>query len=269
MKTKISILNYAFSVGKIRALEKFLISQDIFQKAVEANLNDALRIFVEFGRYSEKLLFIKDSADLERVLNQESLNLKLLIKNLILDKGLFPILELDNLKEILEIVNTYGSSYLVEYFRYVIDMHNLKTFLRLYVTKEPEEKLKMNLVCGGFIKKEDFLKLYHQQISSLLRRLEYVYQKTRIVDYTHFFAEAIKKVFQENSFIALERAIQDFLIGVLKPAKYITFGPEPVLAYYFAKTNEINLIRMIILAKLNQFPEVLLKERLNSVYAAR
>ncbi|MGE5197873.1 MAG: V-type ATPase subunit [Deltaproteobacteria bacterium] len=54
---------------------------------------------------------------------------------------------------------------------------------------------------------------------------------------------------------------------MLKPAKYFTFGPEPLIAYYFAKNNEIGLIRMIILAKLNDVPAAIVKERLNTVYA--
>jgi len=40
-----------------------------------------------------------------------------------------------------------------------------------------------------------------------------------------------------------------------------------VLAYYLAKVNEINLMRLIILAKLNGLPADLVKERLNNVYA--
>lgn len=264
---KTSVLNYAFAVGKVRALEKFLIKQEVFQEAIESSLNEALRLFVEVDLYSEELLHIKESQDLEAVLNQELLKLKLLISSLILDKKLLRLLELDNLKEIQDIVTAYGSVYLIDYFRYLIDMHNIKTFLRLYLIKEPEEKLKMNLVSGGFINAEDFLKLYHQEIGALLNRLEYVHQEARIVDYASFLGEAIKKLNADNSFVALEKAINDFLIQVLKPAKYITFGPEPLLAYYFAKVNEISLIRMIVLAKLNQLPEDLVKERLNAVYA--
>jgi len=46
----------------------------------------------------------------------------------------------------------------------------------------------------------------------------------------------------------------DFLAG----AKYITFGPEPIISYYFAKLNEIRLLRWVILGKINQIPNKLL-----------
>jgi V/A-type H+-transporting ATPase subunit C len=67
--------------------------------------------------------------------------------------------------------------------------------------------------------------------------------------------------------VALEKASHNFLMQALKPAKYLSFGPEPILAYYFAKVNELNLIRMIVLAKLNAVSLDLVKERLNTVYA--
>ena len=67
--------------------------------------------------------------------------------------------------------------------------------------------------------------------------------------------------------MALEKAICDFLMRELRTAKYVTFGPEPVVAYYFARVNEINLMRMIILAKLNNFSSEFVKERLNLTYA--
>jgi len=79
--------------------------------------------------------------------------------------------------------------------------------------------------------------------------------------------EAIQKMAKENSFLYLEKAINDFLTQILKEAKYINFGSEPILAYYFAKANEINLIRMIILAKLNNLARDLVEQRLNAVYA--
>jgi V/A-type H+-transporting ATPase subunit C len=88
-----------------------------------------------------------------------------------------------------------------------------------------------------------------------------------VIDYAYFLKEAIENVEKDRSFLAFEKSASDFLIQILKPAKYLSFGPEPVLAYYFARVNEINLIRLIILAKLNNVSGELVKERLNGVYA--
>jgi vacuolar-type H+-ATPase subunit C/Vma6 len=264
---KISPLNYAFAIGKVRALEKFLIKQEVFEEAIESNLDEALRLFVESDLYGEELLHIKDSQQLEAVLNNALLTLRSLIKGLLLDKGLLDLLELNNLGCIENILKSYPSEFLQDYFMHLADMHNIKTFLRLYILKEPEELLKKHLICEGFIRKGVFLKLYAEDLAAFLNKLEYVHKYNRIIDYTYFLKEAIEKVEKENSFVALEKAINDFLIQVLLPAKYLSFGPEPLLAYYFAKVNEMNLMRMVILAKLNNIAGDLVKERLNNVYA--
>jgi len=167
----------------------------------------------------------------------------------------------------LAIIKGYQSNFLSDYFMHLIDMHNIKSFLRLYVLKEPEEKLRTILTCAGFIKKETFLACYGLDLAVFLNRLEYVYKNGQLINYAFYLKEAIKSLESENSFVLLEKAINDFLIQVLRPAKYLTFGPEPILAYYLGKRNEIDLIRMIILSKLNNVPSSLVKERLNAVYA--
>jgi V/A-type H+-transporting ATPase subunit C len=264
---KTSPLNYAFAIGRIRALEKFLISSEVFSEAIESNLQEALRLFAETDLYSDELLHIRDSQHLEAVLNQELIKLKKLIQSLLLDEGLWDILELKSVQCLEEVLKNYRSEFLENYLKHLIDMHNIKTFLRFYILKEPEEKLQKNLVGSGFISHKDFLKLYAEGLTAFLNHLEYVRKDYSIVDYAIYLRQAIEKIEKDKSFVALEKAINDFLIQVLKPAKYLTFGPEPVLAYYFAKVNEINLIRMIILAKLNDVLADLVKERLNLVYA--
>lgn len=268
MKTKKrSPLDYIFAVARIRALEKFLIKREVFTEAVESGLGEALRLFVEANLYGEEFLHIKDSQQLETILNRELLKVKELICNLLLDRELVNLVELDNLKDAQKVSQSYKSQFLEDYLRHLIDMHNIKTFLRLYILKEPIEKLKGILTCEGFIKINALLSLYGQDSSVLLNRLEYVHKHQSMVNYSFFLREAIQDVQQKNSFVSLERAINDFLIEALKPAKFLNFGPEPLLAYYFAKVNEINLMRMIILAKLNNVSVDLVKERLNGVYA--
>jgi V/A-type H+-transporting ATPase subunit C len=264
---RVSPLDYAFAVGKIRALEGFLIKAEVFEEAMESGLDEALRLFAEADLYSDELLRVKDSRQLEAVLNQELLKLKKLVSELLLDKELLRLLDLNPMECIEEILKSFPGEFLQDYLLHLIDMHNIKTFLRLYILGEPQEELQRRLSCQGFIKKEDFLGLYSQDLSAFLNRLEYVNKRHQIIDYAFYLREAIKKLKEDNSFAALEKEINDFLIQVLKPAKYFIFGPEPVLAYYFAKINEINLMRMIILAKINNLPVSLVKERLNSVYA--
>lgn len=262
----ISPYNYAFAVGKTRALEKYLLKQEVFEEAIESSLPEALRIFAETV-YSDEILHVKNNQQLEVMLNEETRILKKSVGELLLDKKLLCLLEMANLQDICRVCKAHDSQFLADYIMHAIDMHNIKSFLRLYILKEPAEKLTIAVTCEGFLKKKDFLALYTQDIAAFLKKLEYVHKHNSVVDYSVTLGEAIGKTFEQKSFLYLEKAINDFLIQVLKPAKRLSFGPEPLLAFYFAKLNEINLIRMIILAKLNNLSADLIKERLNSVYA--
>ncbi len=264
---KTSVLNYAYALGKVRALENFLIKDEVFEEAQAAELEGALRLFVESDLYGDELMRVKDSRHLEAVLEQEKDKVRKLVQELLLDKELLVLLDLDDLEGAVQAADNYPSSLLKDYIWHLVDMHNIKSFLRLYILTEAPEKLDRAIAAQGFIKKSDFLQLYTQDLTAFLNKLEYVQNPPKTIDYTYYLGEAIQKTVSEKSFIYLERAVNDFLIRVLKAAKYVTFGPEPVVAYYFAKINEINLMRLIILAKLNGIQVDLVKERLNAVYA--
>jgi len=264
---KISPSDYIYAIARIRALENFLIKREVFEETIESGTQEALKVFAESDIYSDELIHVKNSSELENILDKEVQSLKEFIRSLLLDEGLLGLLETESLACVEGVLKTYRSPTISNYLKQVIDMHNIKTFLRLYIFKEPPERLEKELTCQGFIKRKDFLWLYSQELPVFLNRLEYVHVENQTLDYAYFLSEAIEKVSQQKSFVALEKAIKDFLIEILRPVKYITFGPEPVLAYYFARLNEIDLIRMIIIGKLNAVPKELLRERLNAVYA--
>jgi V/A-type H+-transporting ATPase subunit C len=265
---KTNASDYVFAVGKIRALERFLISAEVFEEALDTPLPEALRLFAESDLYSDELMQVKESRGLERILTEGQVALRKMVAGLLLDKELLALLELDSLQCAAKLLEGSCGGFFKDYLRYWIDMQNIKTFLRLYILKESQQELSRHLVCEGFIKRADLLQWYTQELSVFLNKLEYVHKNDgSIMDYTFHLREAIKELQEKRSFVALEGQMQSFLMRMLLPAKYITFGPEPLLAYYFAKVNEMNLMRLIILAKLNGFSRDLVKERLNSVYA--
>ncbi len=264
---KIPQADYIFAVGKIRVLEKFLIKDEVFEQAIDADLEEALKLFVESDLYSTELLHVLDSKGLETILSKELTQLKSLMAGLIPDKELLAIIEMETLRDAGVFIKDIGSDFLQDYLRHAIDMHNIKTFLRLWALKEPERRLREELLDNGFIGIADFIRLYPGDLAAFLYRLEFVHKHNYIIDYSYDLREAVENIAKEGTFTALEKAIADFLIRILMPAKYMSFGPEAVLAYYFARVNEINLIRLIILAKLNNLNMDLVKERFNCVYA--
>lgn len=267
MREKINPLDFAAAVGKVRVLERTLIKSEVFDEANQVDLQEALRFFVEAGGYPEDILHVKNSGDVEEILSREQGRLKKMAGDLLKHETLLRIVELENLTTALSAAQEYGDEFVSDHIRHVIDMHNIKTFLRLYVLKEPVEMLSGMIECDGFVEKQTFTGLYTQDIAAFTARLAFVHKRCSVVDYAAVLKDGIDKLLRENSFIVLESRISSFLMQSLKPAKYLAFGPAAVIAYYFAKVNEIKLIRLVILAKMNGLSPDLVKERLSNVYA--
>jgi V/A-type H+-transporting ATPase subunit C len=66
--------------------------------------------------------------------------------------------------------------------------------------------------------------------------------------------------------VTLERQVEDFLMRYVRKARHIVFGPEPVLAYGYARKRELGYIRILGVGKLNRIPSDILEERLGETY---
>ncbi len=90
MTEKISALDYAFAVGRVRALENYLISYQVFQEAAEAATSDqALEVISDAGNFGEDLLAVKDAEALDKVLLKEKMSLDSTLGELFLEKELY------------------------------------------------------------------------------------------------------------------------------------------------------------------------------------
>ena len=81
-----SRLDYAYSVGRIRALEKKMVSRDVFLEAAgEREFESALKIIFDAGSFADDLLGIKNSAELDRFILAEEEHLNKLAGELFID----------------------------------------------------------------------------------------------------------------------------------------------------------------------------------------
>jgi V/A-type H+/Na+-transporting ATPase subunit C len=266
MKKK-SALSYAFAVGKIKVLEKSLLRAETFAQAMPLETNEALRLLAEAGLYGEELAKVRDGAELEKVLAEALAGLKQLLRSLLLDPVLLGYLDIRSADDAAKLPRLYSNRFLADYVAHLIDMHNIRTFLRLRILNEPQAILEKKIAQAGFIAKDVFFKYYHLDLGLFIDQLARVRKHGQGIDYSRFLKRAVEKAVNERSFAALEKAQADYLLGILQEAKAIAFGPEPLLAYFFARVNEISLIRLLILGKLNRVREETIKERANAVYA--
>ena len=55
-------------------------------------------------------------------------------------------------------------------------------------------------------------------------------------------------------------------MDMMREAKFIPFGVEPLLAYIYAKETEIKVVRIIMVGKLNNISGEVIRERLRDIY---
>jgi V/A-type H+-transporting ATPase subunit C len=118
--------------------------------------------------------------------------------------------------------------------------------------KQSIEALKMNLIEGGYIAKIEFINRF---------------EKERIEFYAEIIKDGIIKIEKEGDFSVLERQIEDYLVSLMQPAKYMSFGPEPIFGYCLAKENELKTLKLIFMAKINNISNPQIQERLIQTYA--
>jgi V/A-type H+-transporting ATPase subunit C len=254
-------LDYAYSVGRVRALERFLIRQAVFREAAEAaDAAAALKLVYDAGRYPEGLVRVRDSDELEALLDGEEEALKREMAELILEKKVLDAYRLSfDPDKALAAAAESGYPFLEEHIRMGIDLGNIKVFLRAKYLGLSKEKLEARLVEGGSVGKRSLVDLFPLALAEIAGALP-------SSAYRELWEEGIKVLAERETFVPLEKGIEDCLMKGLRRARSIVFGPEPVYAYGLAKQKEIALVRLVGVGRMLSLPAELLRERISETY---
>lgn len=198
--------------------------------------------------------YIKEASKRIKIIFEKHKNPKII--DLITDRKLYELT--------LRIAQKTRNSFTIGFVQREIDIANIKGFLRMKLLKQENYFIENNLIeewfiPGGFINFSQFksgLSLEKDALSNLFKATEYGDAVTKGL-------EAYEKF---ESFLYLEKYLDDLLMNYARTSRYIPFGPESVIAYFFAKQNDARIIRMIIVGKLRGIPEDLLRERLHKLY---
>lgn len=258
---KHSRLDYAYAVGRVRVLEKKLVNRAVFSEASEEkDFSSALKVVYDAGKFSEEMIQVKDSDELDRVLEKEEKDLNLIMDEILLEEDVQKIfLEEKHHERAMSYAESIGYAFIRDYMRHKIDLGNLKIFCRAKYSGLPREKFERLILKGGFLDERDLLQNFDLSYAEVGEKI----QATPYQDLWNSATDALEK---RETFVELERGIEDFLIIYLRRAKYIVFGPEPVFAYGLAKKKELSLVRLLGVGKLNQIPVEILKERISETY---
>ncbi|MFW6131042.1 MAG: V-type ATPase subunit [Candidatus Aminicenantaceae bacterium] len=256
-----SRLDYLYSVGRVRVLEKNLVSKGVFLEAAdEEDIRSVLKMIFDAGQFSEEIIDINDSQDLDDFLAREKSVLNDEISKIALDEKIEVLIDKANRpQQALEIAEKMGFSFFIEYFRHKIDLSNIKYYSRATYLGFNKNRLKDMLLEGGFLDETIFIKEFELSYTDFGEKL-------RATPYYEIWDRATDTLEEEETFVEFERSFEDFLMRILQKAKYIVFGPEPVFAYALAKQRELNLVRLLGIGKLNKIPSEILKKRISETY---
>ncbi|MFB0564990.1 MAG: V-type ATPase subunit [Candidatus Aminicenantaceae bacterium] len=256
-----SRLDYAYAVGRVRVLEKKLVDRAVFSEAAEEkDFPSAMKIVFDSGAFSEEMIKAKNSEDLDNLIEKEEEELERELDELLLEKEIFDIF-LKEKKPRKALAVSKGSDYgfIKDFIKHKIDLANLKIFCRLKYLGAPKEKFEMLSLEGGFLD----VKILLDNFDSPFPEIADLIQAT---PYEKLWKKGVDTLEEKETFIDLERGIEDFLMIYLKKAKHIVFGPEPVFAYGVAKRHELNLVRLLGIGTLSNIPPEILKKRISGTY---
>lgn len=173
------------------------------------------------------------------------------IIDIILDKAHFMQME--------EMAKISGSRFLIDIVNSMIDLTNVKIFLRARNIAKSWDSIQKMLLDGGTIEN----KLYTDNMQG---SLESFIQGLKHKPYGSICEEGIEAFKSTGSFTRFEKLVDNYLISLVKKAKYMPFGVDPLVGYLMAKENEIKNARIIMVGKINNIPSDIIRERLRETY---
>jgi vacuolar-type H+-ATPase subunit C/Vma6 len=258
---KPSRLRYAYAVGRVRVLETKLVERAIFSEASEEDdFSSVMKVIFDAGSFSEEMVQIKGSDEMDGYLEKEARNLRRLLEEILLEEDILTIfLEESHPEKAISIAERTGYSFIKDYIRHKVDLGNIKILCRVKYSGLPREKFESLILSGGFLDEKILVENFDLSFAEIGERL-------RATPYHDLWVKAIDALEERETFVRLERGIEDFLMNYLKRAKYIVFGPEPIFSYALAKKRELSLVRLLGVGKINQVPPSILKERISETY---
>ncbi len=188
---------------------------------------------------------------LDEIINSFSIDPDPQIIDIILDRCLYTVM--------IQIAENSKNSFMTEFVKLQIDLINIRMFIRVKAMGYGREFLKKAFIGDGRLDYEFFSESIDEPVDSLKDKL-------LISDYSNVITEGIDSYTKTKSLMRFEKLSDDFLLEYVKKGKYVAFGIEPIVGYIIAKENEVKIIRIIMVGKINNINNELIRERLRDVY---
>lgn len=210
---------------------------------------DHLKKYLSEGKYTDLKPIMREA--LERAEKSFKENKDPQMIDIILDSALY--------KDMFKRAEILKEEYITELLRKTADLNNIKTLFRVKKQNKSREFLSEVIIGGGFIDKDVYMNSLNDTTENFVNKLSYT-------DYSGILKLGAEEFNKTGKLNVLEKLSDNFIMEYIKKAKYISFGPEPVIAYIYAKESEIKAVRIIMVGKLNNVSPEVIRERLRDIY---
>lgn len=145
------------------------------------------------------------------------------------------------------------------FYEMYFELENIRSFFRARQFEEKREIFKQVYLPWGRLKLEFFLDNLNVAQDQLGRNFFNTPYVSLVEKGGAYFED-------KNSFLRLERLNEEYKLSYLAQARRMTFGVEPLFAYYKFKMAEITKLRQVYWGKLNEVPVEDLKESIPDVW---
>lgn len=146
-----------------------------------------------------------------------------------------------------------------DYVKYQIDSYNLLALMRTRKQEKDPRFIQDVVVPGGGIEVREIMESTSDAPEQIASR--FLGRKV---------GPALKRGVDEylatGRLGELERQLENGLMELVRPARTVVFGPEPLFGYVVAKERENKLLRIIMVSKLNNISPDRIRERLRDIY---
>lgn len=243
-------IKYKYHNLKVLLKGKFL-SKDFSNLLIDLGIEDlkALKSIIDLDNFDDlkgntKKAVMEVIKDFEKNKDPQQIDI-------IIDRYMF-----EELKEIKKNLNYKFTDKLV---LAMIDWTNIRTLIRLKKQGKGREFAAKVLISGGAIEKDTLISIINENPEGIIAKLSHTI-------YGDLIKEGIEGFKETNSASLLEKLSDNYIMDLMKGAKLVTFGPDRLLSYIYAKETEIKIIRIIMVGKLNNITEEVIRERLRESY---
>jgi V/A-type H+-transporting ATPase subunit C len=293
-----SYLGEPESAAVIRTLEKKLLPTETIRRLAEANsLEEAARMAPEYkfadlydyndalNKRLEAVYEICGQISDYRVIKLARIkrdfnNIKIAAKDFLLVQKEFPYPEYQDLfakamerykekndpqvisiyldgkmfKVMKELSEELDSELIRDYCEASIDGYNIKTMIRCKLMKKDAGFFNALVIGGGRI---DAKYLYQQSFDFIKNKIYFTYLGDCLKEGFLYFEN-------NKSMSRLDKALDDYLMEILRNSKYLPYGNELVFAYLLSAETEVKNLRIVFAGFTSQSAEA--KERLRLAY---